>query len=434
MIILDTGIVTIALPAIRDELGFTPSGLPWAMDAYMLALGGLVLAGGRAADLAGRRTALAVGVAVFTLASVACALAPAPWALVAGRAVQGAGAALAAPAALAVITDLFPAGPDRARAMGLFGGIGGVAGPTGVLLGGALSASSWRLIFLINLPIGAVLLVALLRMVPARGPRATGGADVAGAFAVTAGLSLLVYGTTQGAAHGWSGSRPLAALGVAALLIAVFVLRQFTAHAPLLPRALFASPRILLISAVFVLLGAALYGTFVTNALHLQNDRGLRPLVAAAVMVPLDLALLAGSRTGGRLIGKLGPVNVLVGGLAVQAAGLAWLAAALAPDGGLAVSFLLPGVVACTGLGTAIVGAFVVFTGLADGDTAGAISGLTVTTNQIGGAIGIAVTSTIIASAGAGTAGGGTAEALWTTAGLALAGALIAFPLRLRRR
>jgi EmrB/QacA subfamily drug resistance transporter len=423
MVILDTGIVTIALPSIRRSLGFSAADLPWVMDAYMLVLGGLVLVGGRAADLMGRRTALLIGLGAFTLASAACALAPEAWTLVAARVAQGAGAALAAPAALALITDTFPPGPDRNRAMGIFGGIGGVAGPTGVLLGGALSAVSWQLIFLINLPICLVLMVLLLRMVPRASGRAGGRTDLTGALSVTTGLCLVVYALTRGATSGWDEAPTLVALCGGGALLAAFITRQLTARDPLVPRSLFATPEIMLGCAIFLLLGAALYGTFVTNALYLQTDRHYTPIVAAAVMVPLDLALLAGSQIAGRLLGRYRPAIVLTAGLITQSAGLAWLAATLDPQANLAVSFLLPGVVACAGLGAAIVGAFVCFTSAATGEIAGAASGLTMMTNQVGGAIGIAATATLLAG------GFGTATALGSMAVFALVGALLALVL-----
>jgi predicted MFS family arabinose efflux permease len=199
--------------------------------------------------------------------------------------------------------------------------------------------------------------------------------------------------------------------------------RQLVARDPLLPRALFTAPRILLSCATSCCSGGALYGTFVTNALHLSTDRGYPPLLAAAAMVPLDLALLAGSRLGGRLLAARHPITVLAAGLLVLAAGLAWLAAAADPRANLATSFLLPGIVAFAGMGAAIVGAFVFFTGAVSGTVAGAASGLTMTTNQVGGAIGIAGTVTLLAG------GSGTSGALSLTAAFAAAAALIALAL-----
>jgi MFS family permease len=434
LVILDTGIVTIALPPIQAHLGFSPYALPWVMDAYMLALGGFVLVGGKVADVVGRRATLLTGIAIFTVASAACALAGAPWLLVAGRAAQGIGAALAAPAAFAHVTSLFTAGTGRNKAMALWGGIGGVAGPTGVLLGGALSTVSWQLIFLINLPVGAVIGVLLFRMVGPARPGAPGRVDVVSALAATAGLALLIYGLSRGAARGWEATATVT-VAAAVVILALFVWRQLVARSPLLPRALVATPRFVLGAAVLALLGASLYGTFVTNALHLQIDRGFGPLLAAVTMVPLDVALVMGSRVAERFVDRWGPERVLGAGLGVQAVGLAWLAAVLSPQASVGWAFLLPGCLACLGLGAAIVAVFLVVASTASEQTFGAVSGSAVAANQIGGAAGIAATATIAASitpAGHATTAGH-AVGLATAAGIALLGALLALPLSDRR-
>lgn len=395
MTILDTAIVAIALPSIQQGLGFSPSGLIWVMDGYILVFGGLVMLGGRAADLVGRRRLLILGMGLFTVASAVCAFAPVGWLLIVGRVAQGAGAALASPAALALVIDTFPEGPDRNKAMALWGGIGGIAGPVGVLVGGLLTTASWELIFLINLPVGVVVLFLVFRMVPAHPPHATGGIDLFGALTGTVGLSLLIYGSMRASVDGWDSPGTLVAFAVAVVLLIAFVVRQATAKAPLLPRVLFGLPYVVLGTAAMGLLGLVLYGVFVTNALHLQQARGFGPMLAAIVMVPLDVSLFLGTIVAGRAMGKFGPVSLLIAGLGVQAVCLAWWASVLNVQGNIFVTLILPAVVASFGLGIAIVSVFVVATSGTTGATAGAASGMLVTFNQVGGAIGIALLTTI---------------------------------------
>lgn len=434
MVILDTAIVAIALPTIRTELGFTAEGLPWAMDAYMLALGGLVLLSGRVGDLVGHRRALLAGIVVFVAASAVCALATGPEVLVIARFVQGAGAALAAPAALALVATVFPHGADRNRAMAIFGGIGGIAGPTGLLLGGLLSTWAWQLVFLINLPVGAVLLLLGRRLLPpaartdAAAPRGVGSLDLAGALFVTTGLCLAVYGAIRAGVGGW-GTGSVLAVGAAVILLGAFVVRQLTATSPLLPRELFTSSGVVLGAAACALLGAALYGTYVLCTLHLQQVRGLGPLSAALALLPSDVVLLLGSRFGGRLLARTGPGVLLGGGLLLQAAGLAWLAGTLhTPD--LVTGFVLPTSVAALGTGIAVVAVFVAALQHTSPDAAGSVSGLLVMANQVGGALGIAAMSTV---AGLGRdLLTGQANALWVAVGCATVAALLALWLRLR--
>ncbi|QQQ79560.1 MFS transporter [Saccharothrix sp. 6-C] len=441
MVILDTGIVAIALPSIREDLGFSLEGLAWVMDGYMLVLGGLVLLGGRGADLVGRRRMLLWGVTFFTAASALCTVATEPWMLVSGRIVQGVGAAMASPAALAMVTDLFEEGTDRTKAMGIFGGIGGVAGPVGVLLGGLLSGVSWRLVFLINLPICLVIVVIGLRLLPAARPVVTGGLDVVGALTGTVGLSLVVYAAIRGGTSGWGGTGVLVSLAAAAVLLAAFVVRQRTAKAPLLPRALFRAPTLVLAVVACGLVGFALYGVFVTNAVHLQDARGFGPVAAALVMIPLDLCLFLGTNLAGRVLGRIGgPVNLLITGLLVQAAGLVWWALALDVHGDLFLTLILPAAVASVGLGLAIVAVFVIATIGTTDDVAGATSGLLVMSNQVIGAIGIAVLTTVVALrsrdlveggvARADALGAGQSAALYAAVGAVVAGIVVGVALK----
>jgi len=225
MVVLDAGIVYVALPSIQRDLGFSQAGLAWVMDAYMLAFGGFMLLGGRAADLLGRRRVLVVGLVLFAVASLACGISTGAWQLIASRAGQGLGAAMVSPVAMALITDIFPEGPDRYKAFGLFGGVGGLAGASGVLFGGVLTAIAWQLAFLINVPIILGVLLVGLRMLPRRPPTATGGVDLLGALIGTGGLCLLLYAILRGGSQGWGSAPTVASFVVAVALLSGFVAR-----------------------------------------------------------------------------------------------------------------------------------------------------------------------------------------------------------------
>jgi len=440
MVILDTTIVAIALPRIQRGLGFTPSGLAWVLDAYMLVFGGLVLLGGRAADLFGRRRMLLAGMWLFVLGSVVCVAAPQPWLLVTGRAVQGLGGAMASPAALALVIQVLPEGSARNRGLSIWGGIAGVAGPTGVLLGGLLSLVAWQLVFVINIPIGLFVIAMGLRLLPASSPAPRVRMDVFGALAGTAGLCLLVYGAMRGAVEGWASTPTTVALAGAAVLLIAFVTRQLTSAAPLLPRSLFGVPGVVLGAAASGLLGMALYGSFITNTLDLQEARGYSAIVAALILVPLDICLYLGTMVAGRLIGKIGAATVLTGGLGVQAIALAWWALGLNTHTNVGLNIILPAGVASLGLGAAVVCVFVIGTSGVQGHLAGTASGLIVTANQVGGAIGIAALSTVAAQHTATLVNAaqtnreaiaaGHARALWLAAVIAAIGALIGLWIR----
>ncbi|MFG3494217.1 MFS transporter [Streptomyces sp. NPDC047928] len=412
MIVLDGGIVNIALPSIREDLGFTPTGLAWVMDAYMLSLGGFLLLGGRAADLVGRRRLVLWGLVLFSLASLACGLATEAWHLVVARAAQGLGGALVSPAALALVTDIFKEGPQRHRALGIWGSLGGFAGAVGILVGGLLLAGSWQWVFLINVPIGAAALVVGARVLPESRPHGTGGLDVTGALAVTGGLCLLIYAVVRGGVQGWTAAPTLAEFAVAALLLGAFVARQLRAAAPLIPRVLFRRANVVLGNAVNTLLGALLFGLFFIIALFLQQVRDYSPLLAAGATVPISIAMFTGSQLAFRTFARVPPVTVLWSSLVLQLAALVWWGAVLDPRGGIVATFLLPAGVWCFGLGAAIVAAFVVCTDGLTGPTAGAGSGLVTTTLQIGGAVGVAVLTAVAESRTRGLETAAAADAL----------------------
>ncbi|MGH3981016.1 MAG: MFS transporter [Pseudonocardiaceae bacterium] len=446
MTVLDASVVNVALPSIQRDLDFSLTDLTWVVDAYLLAYAGFLLLGGRAADLVGRSRLFVGGVALFSVASLACGLSVEPWQLVVSRGVQGLGAALVAPAALALITDIFPEGRQRNKALGIWGGMAGVGGAAGVMLGGLLTAAAWEWAFLINVPIGGVVLVAALRMLPASMPTATSGLDLTGALTGTAGLGLLIYGVVRGGAQGWGSVATLAEFAVAALLLAAFVVRQRTATAPLVPTELFRRRNIVIGNATIPLVGVLLFATFFVVTLYMQQVRGYSPIEAGLIYVPINVTMLAGAYLAPRLAARVGPPKALMAGLLVQAGALAWWASVLEAQGGVLSSFLLPIMVWSCGLGMSIVSAYVVCTSGLTGSNAGVASGLATTTYQSGGAIGLAVLSAIAAyrtdsllgersPSGPGAADAlvsGYAASTWVAVAVAVAGAGLARLLAVR--
>ncbi|WNZ07742.1 MFS transporter [Streptomyces sp. 11x1] len=389
MSVMDASVVNIALPAIRDDLGFSATGLAWVVDAYLLGFAGFLLLAGRAADVIGRRRLFTAGVALFTLASLGCGLAADDWQLVVARLLQGLGAALVTPAALALITDIFPEGPDRNKALGLFMGMGGVAAPVGLVLGGLLTTAGWEWIFIINVPIGIGILLASLRLLPATGPQTDARLDVVGAVTATGGLLALIFAIARGGAEGWGSAATLAGFAGAAVLLVAFVVRQRTADDPVLPSVLLRMRPLVIGNVAFALVGTLLISTFFIITIYLQQVRGYGPAKAGLSYVPIPLAMLAGTQVAPRVL-RFGPQNVLMGGVLVQALALAAWAAVIDVDAGYVTGFLLPAVLWSFGLGVSIVSSFVVCTMGLTGPIAGAGSGLATTTYQAGGAIGLA--------------------------------------------
>ncbi|MGH3836081.1 MAG: MFS transporter [Pseudonocardiaceae bacterium] len=437
MVVLDGSIVVVALPSIQADLQLSPLGMTWVLDAYLLIYGGFLLIGGRAADLIGRRRLVFWGMGVFAVASLVCGLSVAGWQLIIGRVCQGFGAALAAPAALALVTDIFTEGRQRNQALAIWGGVAGIGGATGVLLGGLLTTVAWQWAFLINIPIGAMVLILGARMLPPGDARATGGIDVVGAFTGTAGLCLLVFAVVQGGSAGWTAASTLYSFGLAALLLVAFALRQLTAAAPLVPRELFRQSNVMLGNTVNALVGGLLFGGFLISTLYLQQVRGYGPLAASLVIVLMNLAIIIGTQTTARALGRRGPTATLLGGLGLQAAGLIWWASSLGV-GNLLLAMVLPSMLWCAGLGMTIVSAYVLCTSGLTGPVAGAGSGLVSTTFAIGGAVGVAVLTTVAAHrtqaapvSGTAALASGYSSALWAALLMALVSGLLTLWLKL---
>lgn len=439
--VLDTSIVNVALPTIQGDLGFSTTGLAWVVDAFLLAYAGSLLLAGRATDFVGRRRLFITGVAVFTLASLACGASTQDWHLVVSRVVQGLGAAMVVPSALALITDIFPEGPERNKALGIFSGMGGAAAAAGVLAGGLLTAIAWQWTFLINVPIGIGVLIASFIMLPKTRQQASGGIDITGALAMSLGLVLLIFAVVRGGAQGWTSASSLTQFAVAVVLLAVFVLRQRTAENPLIPRVLLGQRNILVGNAAIAIIGALMFGTFFIITLYMQKVRGYDPLFTGLMYLPIPVVTLAGTQLAPRLL-RFGPQNSLLIGLLLQAVGLAWWASVIGPDDGAFTEFLAPTLVWALGVGIAIVSAFVVCTMGLDGPIAGAGSGLATMNQQVGGAVGLAILVALAESHTHDLLGGSSAPsqqsalasgyswALWAAVGVAVVGALLSRLLR----
>ncbi|HSK59987.1 MAG TPA: MFS transporter [Actinomycetospora sp.] len=405
MIILDGTIVSVALPALRDDLGFTETGLSWTVNAYLLPLGGLLLLAGRIGDLVGRRRVLVAGLVLFVLASLACGLATGPATLVAARALQGVGAALASSVVLGMVVGLFDDSPnpdvDRARAMGTYAFVGAAGASIGLLLGGVLTeALSWRAIFLVNVPIGAVATVLVLWVLPFDAPRGRGERpDLLGAVLVTLGLASLVFAIVE---VSWVAGV------VAVVLLAGFGLRQARAAAPLVPPRVLRSRAVSLGNLAQVLTVAAMMGFQFATALFLQQVRGYSPAATGLAMTPVAVIIgIVALRGAGPLIARYGARRVLLAGLGLLLAGFAVLVGAPITDQQSTVYLtdLLPALV-LLGLGAGLVMPSVttVVMADADADTAGLTSGLANTGQQVGGAIGIALLAAVAAADGYRTA------------------------------
>ncbi|MEV6604912.1 MFS transporter [Kutzneria sp. NPDC051319] len=436
MSVMDASVVNIALPSIQHNLGFSPTTIAWVVNGYVVGFAGFMLLAGKATDIVGRKRLFVAGVAMFAVFSLACAAAQQPWQLVLFRLLQGIGAALVTPAALALITDIFPEGPQRNKAIGMFSGMAGVAAPVGLVLGGLLTTAAWQWIFLINGPIGLIVLVAAIRLLPSTVPSGGGSLDVIGAVTATGGLVLLILATVGGSAQGWTSAATLGEYAGALVLLVAFVVRQRTAARPMIPTVLLGRRSIVFGNTIFALVGTILIGTFFLITLFLQKVEGFGSTEAALIYLPVPIGMLLGTQVAPRLLGR-GPHNVLMLGLLVQTVALAAWALTISEHGSVVMTFVVPATVWSFGLGMSIVSSFVVCTMGLDGPIAGAASGLATTTYQAGGALGLAVLAVVADSRtehnlAIGAPDGplhalvvGYSTALWCAAGVALVGALL---------
>jgi EmrB/QacA subfamily drug resistance transporter len=438
MLILDITVVNVALPSIQAELGIAIGDLQWVVTAYTLAFGGLLLLGGRAADLLGRRPVFLAGLAVFTTASLAAALAGSPGTLIAARALQGVGAAMLSPAALSLITTAFPEGRSRHRALAAWAAIAASGGAIGVLVGGFLTETiGWEAIFFINVPVGIAVAVASLWIVPAPPPVTGRRIDVAGALLATGSLVALIYGLVEAGSQGWTSARPLGLFALAAAGIAGFVAVERSVRDPLVPLAIFARRPTVTALALMILGMGPVFSGFFFSSLYLQQVLGHSALRTGVEFLPVAVAIIAAAHAGGRLISRFGAKPVIATGLAAGAAG-ALLLGGVSTGGGYATDVLPGFLLLGAGGGLAAAGVMITAMSGAGERDAGIVSGLTSTTHELSIAVVLPVLSTIAASQlGAaaltqtavtdhGRLTAGIADALLAAAGIALGGALLA--------
>jgi EmrB/QacA subfamily drug resistance transporter len=400
MIVLDTTIVNVALPSIRADLGFSGTSLAWVVNAYILTFGGFLLLGGRLGDLFGHRRLFLIGISLFTAASIACGLSTTQGLLVSARAIQGLGGAVVSAVALSLIMNLFTEPAERAKAMGVFGFVMAGGGSIGVLLGGVLTdLLSWHWIFLVNVPIGVVVYILCLRLLPAeRGQAAGGRLDVAGAVTVTASLMLAVYAIVNGNDKGWTSGRTLGLLAAAAVLMAIFLGIESRVRSPLVPLGLFRLRNVATANAVGVLWAAAMFAWFFLSALYLQLVLGYSPLQVGLAFLPANLIMGAFSiGLSAKLVMRFGFRAPLATGLLLAAVGLVLFARA--PVDGSFVVDVLPSMI-LLGFGAGMAFNPVLLAAMSDVEPSesGLASGVVNTSFMMGGALGLAILASLAAS------------------------------------
>jgi EmrB/QacA subfamily drug resistance transporter len=396
MIVLDTTIVTVALPSIQADLGFTQTSLVWVVNAYMLTFGGFLLLGGRLGDLYGHRLLFLIGIVVFTVASLVCGVATAQWVLIVARAVQGLGGAVVSAVALSLIMTLFTEPGERARAMGFFGFVMAGGGSIGVLLGGVLTdAFDWHWIFLVNLPVGIAVFALSLALLPPSRLEAAPRLDVAGAVTVTLSLMLAVYAIVNGNEAGWRSVQTVGLLAASGVLMAAFLLIESRIRAPLMPLRLFRLRNVATANVVGVLWAAAMFAWFFICALWYQLVLGYTPLQVGLAFLPADLIMAAFSLgLSAKLVMRFGLRLPTATGLLLAAIGLALFA--LAPVDGTFLAHVLPGTL-LLGLGAGMAFNPVLLAAMSDVDASesGLASGAVNTSFMMGGALGLAVLASL---------------------------------------
>ncbi|MEU0402178.1 MFS transporter [Streptomyces sp. NPDC006197] len=415
LLIMDTAIVNVALPSVGEDLGSGSTGLSWVANAYLITFGGLLLLGGRVADLLGHRRVFLGGLGLLAVASAAGGLAPGADALVAARAAQGVGAALAAAAAFALLLLLFPDGPARHKALGAFAAMGGLGGVLGTVLGGVLTdALGWRATFWLNVLLAAVLALLAAAVLDPRTGRASGGFDLAGALTATAGLGLVAHALVGGSETGWLTARTLGTGGAGLALLLVFAAVETRAAAPLVPPPVLARPALRRANVLAALAQTTLFPMFFLVSLYLQDVLGHTPLGGGLGLLPLSLVVVAVAPQTGRIILRAGLHRTMTLGFVLLCAGTLWLALALTPDGSFASTVLAPSLLLGAALPLVMVTTNVAATAEAAPAETGLASGLVNTSQQFGSVLGLAV---LVAVATTRTEAGTTARAAAETAG-----------------
>ena len=399
MVVLDATIVNVALPSIQTGLHFSPVSLQWIVNVYTLFFGGFLLLGGRASDLFGRQRLFMIGLAVFTGASLLNGIATSSSILIGGRALQGFGAALVSPAALSIVTTTFAEGKERTKALGIWSAIAAGGGAVGLLLGGLLTDTlSWRWVFFINLPIGIVAFILAARYVEnTRSDERPETVDVAGATTVTAGLLVLVYDIVKAQQYGWTSGRTLGLFVVAAALLAAFVVIETRSKAPLIRLGIFRIRSLTGANTAMLFVISGLFGMFYFASIYVQEILHYSPLKAGVAFVPVTFGIVIGAGLAQPLIQRIGPRALPVGGILLATLGLVLLSRI--PTDGTYLADLFPGLMTMSiGMGLTFVPVTLLATTNIDAADAGLASGLFNTSQQVGGALGLAVLSSIAAS------------------------------------
>jgi EmrB/QacA subfamily drug resistance transporter len=396
VVVLDASIVNVALPSIGRGLNFSEANLPWVVNAYVIAFGGFLLLGGRAADLVGRRRVFMAGLLVVGVASLAAGFAASQGQLIAARAAQGLGAAIISPSALSIVTTLFADGAERNKALGAWGAVAGSAGAAGVLLGGILTDGlGWQWVLWVNVPVSLIALALTPWLIPeSRSESATRHFDAAGAVSVTAGLTVLAYAFLDASSAGWGSAKIVGLLALSVVLIGAFVAIELRSRAPLVPFRIFRLRTLTGANVVGILLGASLFSMFFFISLYMQQVLGYSPIHAGLSYLPLAVTIVVAAGLGGQLVTRFGFKPILAAGMLFVAAGLLWFSR-VSVGGGFTTDILGPSLLAAIGLGFGFVTSTIAAVSGVKEREQGLASGLINTSQQIGGALGLAVLSTI---------------------------------------
>jgi EmrB/QacA subfamily drug resistance transporter len=396
IVVLDASIVNVALPSIGEGLDFSQENLAWVVNAYVLTFGGFLLLGGRMADLLGRRRVFISGLLLVAAASLAAGFATTEGQLIAARAAQGLGAAIISPAALSIVTTIFRDGAERNKALGAWGAVAGAGGAAGVLLGGILTDSlGWEWVLWVNVPVALAVAALSPRLIAeSRSESATRHFDAAGAVSVTAGLSILVYAIVDATDAGWGSLQTLGLIGVAAALLAAFIAIERRSKAPLMPFSIFRLRTLTGANVVGLLVGASLFSMFFFITLYMQQVLDYSAIKAGLSYLPLAVSIIVASGVASQLVTRIGFKPVLAIGMAMIAGALLWFSQ-VSVGGGFLSDVLGPSLLAAAGLGFAFVTTTIAAVSGVREQEAGLASGLINTSQQIGGALGLAVLATI---------------------------------------
>ena len=391
IIVIDASITNVALPTIGRDLHINQTDLSWVVNAYTLTFGGFLLLGGRLADLIGRRRMFVVGLVVFGVGSLLGGLSGSSNFLDGARALQGIGAAFVSPAALSLVTTIFAEGAERNRALGVWGAVAGAGGAVGVLLGGVLTEIDWRLVLFVNVPVAAVAILAAPRVLPVgKDPTEVKGFDLPGAVSVTAGLGLLIYAMVKASQEGWGTTGTIVRLAIGVTLLIAFVVIELRTEHPLLPFSIFRLRTLRGANIAGILTGMSLFSMFLFISYYLQYVLGYSAIKTGFAYLPLAVSIIITAGAASQLVTRIGFKPTLIGGLVVLAIGLFWFSR-ISPTGSYLSDVLGPSILAGCGLGFTFVPVTIAAVTGTSGPQAGIASGLINASQQIGGALGVAI-------------------------------------------